>query len=430
VTTELPWQYWFADPEVQGAWEHYSVWGGTAAYKAAVSESLSGSNSAAEQSDAPPATAPSLSGSNSAAEQSDAPPATAPSSQSGGAAALVPSTITCAGAVESKDKWEWVRKHIEDSDVDVLAMHMRLCEHHLASQKKNPWTGKYGRKCRKGPLCKKLHVDSEVATDAEKTTAVQRFNVPHLSLFQDKDSNVHMRIRPPFDVALLPFYKYFLEVDVDEAPIASITQIEINGEIYIQLVMTCQKKPSSLALSQHMMAAGEHLHYTDKKGCDRKVNVSGKKLPEDDLYMHGTDAKGLRGIMQAFGLEVGTSHPRGIYGFPQTCDMHGYDQGAVVLCEFKGAQVDMGKIQDTIESVPPGMMGFLRWDCARNSHQYVCHPDGVCVKQIRVKMDVLQAIMNEALDQVGYSDLYHQALLELTQKYSGKLKFDRKRLAK
>jgi len=329
-----------------------------------------------------------------------------------------------SGALNQKTKMAWVKRHVAAADINMVAMNMRICEQFVASKVADPQTGTVARPCRKGPLCRKLHILPD-ASAVDKSRAVQKFNVPYLSLYTTRDmpTEVHMRLRPPIEAALLPFYKYCLGCDIEEVPVAATTDMEINDIVYIKFTMKDQKEPSALAVSQDLMAAGDLFEYYDKKGNTKKMRVSGKARPSNGLFAHGTDLEGLRGIMKRRALIAGEASPIGVYAFPATTDTitEGYDRGASVVCGIKGAQLDLQGHQGFhLDMLPQGAFGFLRKDTARGCHQYVCHEDCIIIKEIRIKLELLRKFLAEALDAAGYTEMYHEALKDLKRKYQGR----------
>ena len=330
-----------------------------------------------------------------------------------------------AGALEGHQKRLWVERHIDADKLAMAALCTPICPQHQLHLKQDPQTGKLGRKCRKGPLCKKLHVRAD-AVDEIKTAAPQRFNLPSMSLctLQSSPDKVVMYIRPPWRSALLPFYKFFLEQDVEEAPVAAISDIYIDGECYVRLIMKDQHKPTAEALSMDKLAPGSMFQYLDHADEMNTMRVSGIQQAPNQLYAHGTDVIHLKPIMATRRLLPGaTCHPIGCYGFPATSEniTAGYDVGAVVLAEFKGCLLDVSKCNNWFfeDCMPAGSVGCLRHDKRRKMYQFVCHPDGVEIKELRVKLDVLRALMNEALDSIGYSEHYHTLLKEMKAKHEG-----------
>ena len=188
-----------------------------------------------------------------------------------------------------------------------------------------------------------------------------------------------MYIRPPWRSALLPFYKFFLEQDVEEAPVAAISDIYIDGECYVRLIMKDQHKPTAKALSMDKLAPGSEFQCLDHAGEMKKMRVSGIQQAPNQLYAHGTDVIHLKPIMATRRLLPGaTCHPIGCYGFPATSEniTAGYDVGAVVLAEFKGCLLD-SKCGDNWffeQRMPAGSVGCLRHDKRRKMYQFVCHP--------------------------------------------------------
>ena len=66
---------------------------------------------------------------------------------------------TTYGALTKKAKHEWVQSTIESEDLDAAAAEMSVCPQHLRSQEWDWEAGRYGRRCRNGPMCKRLHVN-------------------------------------------------------------------------------------------------------------------------------------------------------------------------------------------------------------------------------------------------------------------------------
>ena len=60
-------------------------------------------------------------------------------------------------------------------------------------------------------------------------------------------------------------------------------------------------------------------------------------------------------------------------------------------------------------------MGFLtrftQIGTGQKSPQWLCHPAGIRIIHIYVKQNTLHAFLNEQLDDIGYSRVYHDAVM-------------------
>jgi hypothetical protein len=96
---------------------------------------------------------------------------------------------------------------LSDDEARELLPYMRLCPQFANSKKRDPQTGKFGKACRAGKLCKKMHATSYDAAVQQDTVAAQVYNVPFLSLYRSSSSldvEVQMYIRPPMQQANRP----------------------------------------------------------------------------------------------------------------------------------------------------------------------------------------------------------------------------------
>ena len=105
---------------------------------------------------------------------------------------------TTYGALTKKEKHRWVQSRIGFEDLALATAEIPVCQQHLRSQEWDWQASKWGRRCRHGVMCKKLHVNVKRQHEiTEKTKAPQRFNLQHVSMYSlsthtDRAHMVHM----------------------------------------------------------------------------------------------------------------------------------------------------------------------------------------------------------------------------------------------
>jgi len=130
------------------------------------------------------------------------------------------------GALSMHEKRQWAMNSITEKDIAPVAQEMRICQQHLLSQMADPETGRKGRKCRHGLICKKLHVDlGDKDSERAKYHAQQRYNLPHASLFTcaRDPSQVVLLQRPPLEAAIDALFATRFGVAKSEHAIASVS---------------------------------------------------------------------------------------------------------------------------------------------------------------------------------------------------------------
>ena len=312
------------------------------------------------------------------------------------------------GALSQWQKRQWVFKNVDKETRKELAKTMQICPQHTASLKWDPELQKHPRKCRKGPLCKKLHISCPENFEHEAVMAPQSFNLPHCSLFTRLSSkDVMLLERPPLQIALRHFWQVKLGLPAgEEVPIQSIEQVKLRprGRRVVILNMKHQHGISSNALAKDKMSPGSHIEVATESG-DRsiKFNISGKEKPK--VFIHGAGPEqGLR-IWKDRRLRSGLARPVGVYGYafdsPNSAEsVSFYDMGFCFVFRAAGATLDFhtwSSWQDVAgQRVPAGCMAFLRQQKKSGTVQWAVHEDGCEILQTRVDLDLLVRVLEEA----------------------------------
>ena len=320
-------------------------------------------------------------------------------------------------SLTKKEKQDFAKVYLPSDFIDQCALMMPVCPQYVASRKVDPVTGKKGRSCRDGILCKKLHCD-ETATDEEKKKTKQKYNLPYVSVYSMSTVHGDCRIfvRPPWKEAFKAYDAHVLGDDASPR-ISAIEHVRVMGVPYIKLSMTNQVAPSSTSLSACNSMA---MPVVMADGVLKMLRTSGKAVPADRYFVHGTGITEFSGIYESRRLIASSSsEPVGVYGYP-TGDLslpQAYARDVIIGFEMHGGVLDMANYELWETShVPADTMGFLNRFTksaeGKKIPQWLCHPAGTRVVHIFVKQVTLHVFLNEQLDGIGYSRVYHDAVMK------------------
>ena len=178
---------------------------------------------------------------------------------------------TTYGALTKKEKHEWVQSRIGSDDLAAATAEIPVCPQHLRSQEWDWQAGRWGRRCRNGAMCKRLHVDIKKMHEiTERTKAPQRFNLQHVSLYSlsTHPDRVELMRRPPLKKAIDALFHAKFSLPLGKrVPVSSIAIRSTEDKPdYVILYMQDQKEPSSSSLSNAMVQPPAKVTILDKDG--------------------------------------------------------------------------------------------------------------------------------------------------------------------
>ena len=109
-----------------------------------------------------------------------------------------------AGALNKREKHDFVRANIPKEKLDQIALAMPICMQHRASATFDPMIRRAARPCRDGPLCKRLHLLEDTPLGRQRCAQVN--NLPFVSVYRTSTKGEHkLDIRTPLENAFQLF---------------------------------------------------------------------------------------------------------------------------------------------------------------------------------------------------------------------------------